>query len=339
MLNNASANANPAGYYRPVDFNPDSGNDLLTNTSFDSDNNIKPNDWWNGGQSSSDRGTPPSGWTAFSPMLLETDSYKSFGGTYMTTQNSKDRFYYDPESTDVIKRGVALHGSGTYFPEQTTYPNNDMDRQSPYSAVGLTTSTASVDGNTGTSDDGFWNRYDFCQIGNLGSTTSVKFGAYVKVADDDEFLSHPTIDTRCNFGGIYFKCLDTNYQGSSIQTELVNFISISKDNRINGELHENTTLGSTQKRYIWSGLGYYTLDGTYVNDNNLPRVIQNGDYYSSSDFRQYKRVEMTISNIPSTVNQFWFGLYFAESTHHTNNQNSSLTGSIRFIEPFVEALN
>lgn len=339
---------NQAGNYRPVDFNPDSGNDLLDNPSFDNDNNYKLNDWWNGGQhSSSNRGSPPYKWTAFSPMLLETDSWKSFGGTYMTTQNSKDRFYYDPESTDVIKRGVALHGAGTYFPEQTDYPNNDMDRQSPYSAVGLTTDTVSMPNNsTSTSAEEYYNRYDYCQIGQLNTSSgntlsSLKFGAYIKVADDDEFLSHPTIDTRCNFGGIYFKYLDSDYDGSGGQRETVNFITVSKDNRMNGKLYENTNLDDNNLTDVfnWSGLGWsadYT--GTYIPQNVYNRVVENGAYYSSSDFRQYKRVEMTVSNIPTTATNFWFGLYFAESTHHTNNQNSDLTGSIRFIEPFVEKL-
>ena len=338
---------NQAGNYRPVDFNPDSGNDLVQNPSFDDDNNIKTNDWWNGGQhDSSDRGTPPYKWTSFSPMLLETDSWKSFGGSFHTTQNSKDRFYYDPDSTDIIKRGVALHGAGTYFPEQTSYANNDMDRTAPYSAVGLATSSAdNPSGATGTSDDGYYNRYDYCQIGDLNTNTantlsSLKFGAYVKVPDDDEFLSHATINERCNFGGIYFRYLDTNYQNSAVQTDVVNFIAISKDNRMNGELYENTALTTSQQYYNWSGLGYYhDYTGTYQVDMSLPRVMQNGDYYSSSDFRQYKRVEMTVSNIPSTASLFWYGFYFAESTHHTNNQNSNLTGSIRFIEPFVEKLS
>ena len=330
---------NQAGNYRPVDFNPDSGNELLVNPSFSHDKNIKPNDWWNGGaSSSSNRGSPPYKWTSYSPMLLETNSYKSWGGTFMTTQNSKDRFYYDPETTDLMNRGIALHGAGTHFPEQTTYPNNDMDRQSPFPTVGLMADTASVPDSTlsNTNAIGYYNRYDMVQHIGLGnSISSLKFGAYVKVPDDDDFLSDQYIDTKCNFGGIYLKTY--NSVGT---TETVDFICISKNNSMNNKLFENKTLSSDEAMYNWSGLGYnWDWNGTYQIVTNLNRIMGNGSYYSSSDFRQYKRVEMTINNIPSGTNRLQFGLFFAESTHHTNNQNSNLTGSIRFIEPFVEKLN
>lgn len=220
------------------------------------------------------------------------------------------------------KKILALYGTGTNFPSNTgVRVNTDNSRTFPQiPLVGFHNGSGEA---ASFPDDEAWVRNEWSQgVAIPDSATTVNFGAYVRVPNDDVFRSK-------NCGGFYI------WQTKS-GTNYINSLVIRKaadDNTFELDTGSTTGLAAIQQ---WSGISE-TIDGgsgEYPLRYNDSVNIQNITYRDAEDFPQFKKVELSVSLQTGTSRRLGFGLFFGENQDNLD-ESGTPSGLIQFYNPFI----
>jgi hypothetical protein len=220
------------------------------------------------------------------------------------------------------RKVLALYGTGTNFPSNTgVRANTNNNRTFPQiPLVGFHNGS----GTAGSfPDDEAWVRHEWCQgVAIPDSATTVNFGAYVRVPNDDMFRSK-------NCGGFYI------WQTKS-GTNYINSLVIRKeadDNTFELDTGAATGLAAIQQ---WSGISN-TIDGgsgEYPLRYNDSVSIQNITYRDAEDFPQFTKVELSVSLQSGTNRRLGLGLFFGENQDNLD-ESGTPSGLIQFYNPFI----
>lgn len=217
---------------------------------------------------------------------------------------------------------VKLFGTGTNFPSNTgdkVNTNNARTYEAP-TLVGFS------DGAPASSfpDSGAWCRHEWSQgVAVPDSATKVTFGAYIRTPADDLFR-----DLNC--GGVYI------WQDTAASPPInvyVNAIVVKKPtdtiSLVTGT--QSTGLNSQQQ---WSGL-VDEKDGDHYDLRwNDTTIIESIDYKSTSDHKQFRKVEKEVTLQSGTSRRLGLAMFFGENQGNLD-ESANPTGSIQFYNPFL----
>ena len=217
------------------------------------------------------------------------------------------------------KKVLKIFGTGTNFPDNLgDKANRDNSRTAGnIPLVGMSeTSPAGA-----FPDSGSWCRSEWWQgVSVPDGATTVKFGAYVRVAEDDDFRAR-------NCGGVYLK---TN---GAVQA-IIDAIVVKRDedtiNLVTGGMAAG--LNSIQQ---WSGISE-TKGGDPLKYSlrwNDPMEVNSIDYVNTSNHRQFRKIEKEIT-LNGDTDTLGIGLFFGENQANLD-ESGTPTGSIQFYNPFV----
>jgi len=217
------------------------------------------------------------------------------------------------------KKVLKIFGTGTNFPDNLgDKANRDNSRTAGnIPLVGMSeTSPAGA-----FPDSGSWCRSEWWQgVSVPDGATTVKFGAYVRVAEDDDFRAR-------NCGGVYLK---TNGPVQAI----IDAVVVKRDedtiNLVTGGM--DAGLNSIQQ---WSGISE-TKGGDPLKYSlrwNDPMEVNSIDYVNTSDHRQFRKIEKEIT-LNGDTDTLGIGLFFGENQANLD-ESGTPTGSIQFYNPFV----
>ena len=223
---------------------------------------------------------------------------------------------------------IKMYGMGNNFPGNTgDYANDDNTRGSINTNIPLTAFSETAPAGT-YPDSGSWTKIEWMQGVDIpDSATKVKFGAYIRVEEDDDFRAN-------NCGGVY---IWQDVSATSDPEVYVNSIICKRDadtiNLVTGT--QSTGFNSTQQ---WSGMTEVQetipdYDYPSTRKNNITHV-QSIDYVNSSNYRQFRRIEKEVTLQTGTSRKLGFGMFFAENQANLDGAAVN-TGSIDFYNSFV----
>ena len=293
-------------------------------------------------------------WTAYngqkfdSTTTKQTDTFKGIAdwihysplfnqgfGSYVGNQFL---FHYTPYDLDgydgnLVPRIIKLFGANQLY--SGTINNDNADRgatvtgkftDGAYSRIvsNTTTAVSGINNVTNIDNDNLFIRT--CewqqQIAIPDSTTSIKFGARIRVPANDDFKDG-------NWAGIY--CA----QDVSITTRYVNYFGIRKSTE--SWSLPTGSLASGIASYNWNGMStdYGTGDDisyfTQASCNATEHAMLN-----TSDYRDFKKVEYTFTPQSGTNRRMSINLFFAEKGSNVHDATAGNTGGFQIYDPFVE---
>lgn len=209
---------------------------------------------------------------------------------------------------------LKLFGSGTNFPDNTTNTNDNNGRGFPLPGMSYTTQAGNFP------DSSTWCRQGWSQgIAVPDSATTATFGAYFKIPEDDELRD-------LNVVGCYIN----QNTGSN---NYVNAMYIKKDGQ-----NFSFATGSLNQDH-WSGLSdsLDAADNTaYSIRTNTVCTVQEIDAYLLSKFKQFRKIEKTITLQSGTGRRLTYELFFGENQSYLSPPSAPTpTGAGLFYNPFV----
>ena len=226
---------------------------------------------------------------------------------------------------DNQKKVLKMYGAGTNFPDNTgDKANTDNTRGENNSNIPLCafseTAPAAAFGSSSV-----WSKHGWCGTVNkpLGTHT-ITFGVYAKVPADDDFR-----DKNC--GGMY---IHQNASAVEQEDQHIDAIVIKKStdtmNLVTGQ--QSTGLNSMQQ---WNGLSAWFAGDTPVgNRKDDVTDIRSITYADSSDFRNFTKIEKTVSNQTTPGNKVGFELFFGENQSNLD-ESGTPSGAILFYNPYI----
>jgi hypothetical protein len=255
-----------------------------------------------------------------------------------TTNNFTFQTNYPPFKTlggDLSdqKKVLKMFGTGTNFPSNTVYTNDDNTRDynsdpslRRWPLVGMSTAAPGT-----YPDSNCWVRYDLTTTGDIpAQATKCTFGAYIRIPSDDQLRP-------LNVCGVYIR--QTNQINIyDPPTAWVNGIVVKNDSQnisfLTGSPIDATN-GSLANRQQWSGCKYFdTTGGTFGFGYNDTANIESFDYHNASDFAQFRKVEKTVDIQNVGSNQMSLSLFFGENQSYLNASGIP-SGAALFYEPFM----
>jgi|TARA_R100000482_G_scaffold120571_1_gene65954 hypothetical protein len=229
---------------------------------------------------------------------------------------------------DDQKKVLKLFGSGSDFGvtsgdnsnnnNSRSYTGNEATNRIPLVGMSETTTIGSFPDNT------CWCRNEWTQSVDIpNSATKVTFGAYIRVPSDDDFRAK-------NCGGIYIAQW-TNLSYPTFYT--INAITAKRSADSFTFLTGSIAQGLVSQQN-WSGLRPDFKDNSDKRRWNDSTTIQSVDYVSSSDYRQFRKVEKEVTLAGGTNRKMTFNLFFGENQGNIDGTGTA-TGSIHFYQPFV----
>lgn len=261
-------------------------------------------------------------WKHYGQLYTSDFDYKTYlGNNWLANFPS----YKDLGSTALSKQSKVLKmfGSGTNFPN-----NTDVNKQNIDNSRGATDTNIPLVGFSETSpaasfgSDSVWSKHEwFQEVKRPNDAVTMKFGAYVRVDENDDFR-----DKNC--GGVY-----TWQKGSSQEqyTDTINAIVVKK---------------STDSMNLVTGLidtevdSYQQWNGMLAHAPEYPRKstrtdIQNISYVDNTDCRNFRKIESTITLIGYNHGDVGIGLFFGENQSNLD-ESGALSGAIQFYCPFIQ---
>jgi|TARA_R100000479_G_scaffold175218_2_gene125688 hypothetical protein len=214
---------------------------------------------------------------------------------------------------DNQRKCVKLYGAGTNFPGNSTNTNNDNTRSFPLSGMCFNTTPATYP------DSSTWVRQGWSQgVAIPDSATTVTFGAYVRIPEDDQLRD-------LNVVGCYINQIDggVNY---------VNAMYIKED----GQMFSFKE-GSGLNKNHWSGLSS-SIDANsnteYSIRENTNCTVEDITPYLQSGFKQFKRIQKTVTLKTGTGRRLTYEMFFGENQTYLNASGTP-SGAGFFYNPFV----
>ena len=247
-------------------------------------------------------------------FLANFPSFKDLGGGILDDQSK------------VLK----LFGAGSDF-GVTSGDNNNNNNSRSYTGNSVTNRIPLVGMSETTTIGAFpdstcWCRNEWSQGVSIPSNAvTAKFGAYVRVPEDDDFRAK-------NCGGVYM----AQWTNGGFPTEYtINAITVKRSadsfTFLTGSLAQG--LASQQQ---WSGLNTTFPDESDKRRWNDTTTIQSIDYKDSSDYRQFKKIEKTVTLAGTgSGRKMTFNCFFGENQGNID-ESSTPSGSIHFYQPFVQ---
>ena len=267
-------------------------------------------------------------WIHYSPLFNQ--GFGSFVGNQFL-------FHYTPYDLDgfdgdLVPRIIKLFGANQLY--SGTIGNDNADRgnsttgeftDGAFSRIVSNTTTAisSITGSTDIDNDDLFIRT--CewqqQIAIPDSTTSIKFGARIRVPSDDDFKDG-------NWAGIY--C------AQDVSTaRYVNYFGIRKSTE--SWSLPTGSLASGIASYNWNGMS--TNYGGAADIAYFTQATCNATEHAmlnSSDYRDFKKVEYTFTPQSGTGRRMSINLFFAEKGSNVHDAPAGNTGGFQVYDPFVE---
>lgn len=233
--------------------------------------------------------------------------YKDLGGSALSKQSK------------VLK----MFGAGTNFPNNTA-----ADKQNIDNSRGATDTNIPLVGFSETSpaasfgSASVWSKHEwFQEVIRPNDAVTMKFGAYVRVDENDDFR-----DKNC--GGVY-----TWQKGSPEEqyTDTINAIVVKKSsdsmNLVTGMI--DTEVDSYQQ---WNGMLAHAPE---TPRKSTRTDIQNISYVDNTDCRNFRKIESTITLIDYNHGEVGIGLFFGENQSNLD-ESGALSGAINFYSPFIQ---
>lgn len=232
----------------------------------------------------------------------------------------------------------------SYIDQPSVWPyrtNNDVDRGFNRTGVfsptlGImprivsNTTNTNITSSTSMYSTNIWSRHEWNTpaIAVPSSATTCKFGAYIKVGENDKLKQY-------NWGGVYIAEDDYTTAGST--TRHVNYFGI-KNSTNNYSLPTGTLTGQMANNN-WNGLQYtYPASGNnhyYFNPETT--YVTEHAMLDQDDYETWQLVEysFTLQGSGSGRN-LSLGIFFAESLAYMKVGAGDFTGGVQFYSPFVE---
>ena len=236
-------------------------------------------------------------WAHFGQLFTSNSDYKTYvGNSYHG--NFPPFKDLGGGTLDDQPKVLKLYGSGTNFPDADVNTNNDNARSFPLSGMSSTTTP-------GTFPD---------------SATTVTFGAYVRILETDKLRD-------LNVVGCYIN-QDT---GSN---NFVNAMYIKEDGQ------SFTFATGTLNDKHWSGLQDIDNSGggsdEYGIRYNTTSTAQSITPYNQSEFKNWRKIEKTVTLQAGTSRRLSFEMFFGENQSYLSPPSSPTpTGAGLFYNPFV----
>lgn len=225
---------------------------------------------------------------------------------------------------------LKLYGAGTDFGitsgansnnnNSRSYSPSASDRRIPLVGMSETTTIGAFPDST------CWCRNEWGQPVSIpNNAVTAKFGAYIKVPEDDDFRAK-------NCGGVY----TAQWTNLIFPTEYnVNVITVKRPEDSFSFLTGQQAQGLISQQQ-WSGLAVNAPDAGLENRVRWHDTcnIQSVDYKSTSDHRQFNKVEKEITLASGTNRKLVFNCFFGENQSNID-ESSTPTGAIHFYSPFI----
>lgn len=272
-------------------------------------------------------------WIHYSPLFNQ--GYGSFVGNQFL-------FHYTPYELDgfdgdLVPRIIKLFGANQLWVGSIN--NDDADRgastfgeftDGAYSRMVSNTTTAisGINAVTDIDNDNLFIRT--CewqqQIAIPDGTTSVKFGARIRVPSNDDFKDG-------NWAGIY--CAEDRNPTAGVYVRYVNYFGIRKSTE--SWSLPTGSLSSAIAPYNWNGMS--TDYGTGNDIKYFTHTACNATQHAmlnTSDYRDFKKVEYTFTPQSGTNRRMSINLFFAEKGPNVHDAPPGNTGGFQVYDPFVE---
>jgi len=254
-------------------------------------------------------------WGHFGQLFTSDFDYKTYVGNsyHANFPPFKDLGGGDPTLDDQPKV-LKLYGSGSNFPDNDTNVNTDNARSFPLSGMSSTTTPGTFP------DSGTWTRQGWGQgVAVPDSATTVTFGAYVRILETDKLRD-------LNVVGCYIN-QDT---GSN---NFVNAMYIKEDGQ------SFTFATGTLNDKHWSGLSD-SIDAQsnteYSIRYNTTSTAQSITPYNQSEFKNWRKIEKTVTLQSGTSRRLSFEMFFGENQSYLSPESTGTnTGAGLFYNPFV----
>lgn len=267
-------------------------------------------------------------WWHFGQLYLSDNNFATYTGNNWSANFPafKD---LGGANLDNQSKVLKMYGAGTNFPDNTgDKANTDNTRGSTDSNISLVgfseTAPAAAFGSSSV-----WTKHGWCGTvnkPNIGSpaVATITFGVYVKVPSDDDFR-----DKNC--GGMY---IHQNASAVEQEDQHIDAIVIKKStdsmSLVTGQ--QSSGLNSLQQ---WSGLNAgFTRNATVGNRKDDITDIRSITYADSSDFRNFTKIEKTVSNQTTPSNKVGFELFFGENQSNLD-ESGTPSGAIHFYNPYI----
>lgn len=231
---------------------------------------------------------------------------------------------------DDQKKVLKLFGAGTDF-GVTSGDNNNNNNSRSYTGSSQTNRIPLVGMSETTTIGAFpdstcWCRNEWSQGLSIPSNAvTAKFGAYVRVPEDDDFRAK-------NCGGVYIG----QWTNNTYPTEYtINAITVKRSEDSFSFLTGQQELGLISQQQ-WSGLNTTFPEASDKRRWNDRTNIQSIDYKDSSDYRQFNKIEKTVTLAGSGYGRrMIFSCFFGENQGNLDDSGTP-TGAIHFYQPFIQ---
>ena len=268
-------------------------------------------------------------WYHYSPLMQGYSSY--VGNQFLYAFQP---YALAPFSAGAIPRIINMYGAQSLM--WGAISNNNADRgdtqfgsfnNSNNVRIISNTTLSSIDSSTAMTTTEAWTRHEWQQHLDIpDGTTSIKFGARIKVAATDKLRP-------LNFAGMY--CAEDRLEGTQLN-RYVNYFGVRHADAT-FTLPTGTKTGD-EAGYNWNGLTqfnpqassnihYFTPQRTHI----VEHAMRNQDFLG-----EFQKVEYTFTPQSGTDRKMQLGMFFAENCSYLAAGGTENTGGFKVYDPFVE---
>lgn len=268
-------------------------------------------------------------WGRLSQLFTSSEDTQTFIGNNFLADFPAFKDFGGPNLNDAPKV-LSLYGAGSDFNvtsgtnsnnnNSRSYTGNAATNRIPLVGMSETTTVGSFPDNT------CWCRNEWTQSVDIpNSATKVKFGAYIRVPENDDFRAK-------NCGGVYI----AQWTNLTYPTQFtINAITVKRDADSFTFLTGQQAQGLISQQN-WSGLRTDFIDNSDKRRWNDTTNIESVDYESTSNHRQFRKVEKEVTLAAGTSRKMTFNMFFGENQGNIDDADPKIdSGAIQFYQPFV----